>query len=96
MENLETLSAERGGGSLERVVRPQLHAGDCQAKPGKKLWHTDHQGLYWTGFHYYRTPQQLLDECRSTIKDLKRNHPELDARPLRSNDKLRHGEDSKQ
>jgi len=56
----------------------QLHAGN-KAEKGKKekLWHTDTDGLYWCGSWYHRTPEQLLKECKSTIKDLLKLHPEL-------------------
>jgi hypothetical protein len=44
---------------------------------GRKLWHTDTEGKYWSGDMHHREPQQLLDECWSTIRDLLRRHPEL-------------------
>lgn len=62
--------------------KEQIHAGKRQNKTnikglGDGLWHTDSEGKYWCGNWYYRTPKQLLEECRSTIADLLVNHPEL-------------------
>jgi hypothetical protein len=53
-----------------------LHAGD--GPNGKKLWHKwDSDDGYWSGSWHHRTPEQLLHECETTIKDLLINHPEL-------------------
>lgn len=50
----------------------QLHAGS---------WHTitkaDGQVVYWSGDWHYRTPQELYAECRKTMNELRRNHPDL-------------------
>jgi hypothetical protein len=52
----------------------QLHAG---------RWHYDiHDGIpqsgkYWTGNWRKVTPEQLLEECFTTIEQLLENHPEL-------------------
>lgn len=59
----------------------QLHAGD-DARNTKKVWHTgmDHQSgkqRYWCGHWYYRTPEELMAECASTIQDLLIHHPQL-------------------
>lgn len=54
----------------------QLHAG-VSSLDGDTLWHTDDNGLYWCGHWHHRTPTQLLNECRTTIDDLLRSHPEL-------------------
>jgi hypothetical protein len=63
----------------------QLHAGTRAKKsegrnlyPGNKVWHTNFDNTkYWSGTWYERTPAQLLKECRSIIRDLLKNHPEL-------------------
>ena len=55
----------------------QLHAGTSSLN-GEALWDTDSEGKYWCGHCHHRTPKQLLDECRTTIEDLKRNHPDLE------------------
>jgi len=54
----------------------QLHAG-TSSKDGHALWHTDSEGRYWCGQWHYRTPEELLLECQTTICDLIKNHPRL-------------------
>lgn len=41
------------------------------------IWHLNSEGVYWSGDWSHRTPQELLNECTSTIRDLLLNHPEL-------------------
>lgn len=58
----------------------QLSAGILQIKtesPIKTVWHTDSFGNYWMGNTYHRTPEQLFQECATTIAALINNHPEL-------------------
>ena len=55
----------------------QLHAGDSEHIIGDTLWCTDSKGNYWCGHTHHRTPEQLMRECKSTIRDLEINHPEL-------------------
>jgi hypothetical protein len=61
----------------------QLHAGTVhgsKTSDGTSLWHTgkrDGKAGYWCGNWHYRTPQELLAECESTIADLLKNHPDL-------------------
>lgn len=57
-------------------MNQQLHAGNSERNDGK-VWHTDSKGLYWCGDWNHRTPEQLMRECVSTIKDLRKNHQEL-------------------
>lgn len=54
----------------------QLHAG-TSSNDGHALWHTDSEGRYWCGQWHYRTPEELLLECQTTICDLIKNHPRL-------------------
>lgn len=55
----------------------QIHAGHS-AKDNKALWHMDSKAtVYWSGMWGERTPQELYSECQSTMRDLRRNHPEL-------------------
>jgi hypothetical protein len=65
--------------SLEKPL-PQLHAGD-HAASGGKIWHTDMHGLYWSGNASHRSPEALLRECESTVRDLLANHPQLRPAP---------------
>jgi hypothetical protein len=58
----------------------QLHAGYSE-KRKSKIWHTDSKGKYWCGNWNLRTPSELFEECKSTIKDLLKNHPELNKQP---------------
>lgn len=56
----------------------QLHAGRRNGrKGGETLWHTNSDGKYWCGSWHKRTPLGLLKECKSTIQDLLKHHPEL-------------------
>jgi hypothetical protein len=55
----------------------QFHAGTA-ATTGEPLWHKwDDKPGYWSGHLGHRTPLQLLRECQSTIRDLIKNHPNL-------------------
>jgi len=55
----------------------QLHAG--RNKDGKPIWHMwVIDGDYFSGKWGNRTPRELLNECRTTIADLLKNHPELE------------------
>lgn len=54
----------------------QLHVGEDQTKTDKAVWHTDTDGKYWCGLWYHRTPEQLFNECMTTLRDLMINHPD--------------------
>ena len=61
----------------------RLYAGQKNgSKRGMSLWYTSSDGRYRPTFvskehRPARTPLGLLKECRSTIQDLLKNHPEL-------------------
>jgi hypothetical protein len=58
----------------------QKHAGiSCHL--GAPLWNTDADGNYWCGDWSHRTPDELLQECITTIHDLLGNHPHLKKLP---------------
>jgi hypothetical protein len=58
--------------------KTQLRAGHGRmSASGNTIWHTDSEGLYWIGYLYHRTPEELYKESLSVIADLLRNHPEL-------------------
>lgn len=54
----------------------QLHAGKLFGR-GQEVWHTDSDGVYWTGCWHHRTARQLYEEAKTIIADLLAHHPEL-------------------
>lgn len=62
----------------------QLHAGNITPKVAvknyhimKHFWHTNNDGSYWTGTLKSITTRQLKALCESTLKDLKKNSPQI-------------------
>lgn len=49
---------------------------------GRHVWTQYSCGRYSCGVWYYRTPEQLLVECLTTIADLEKNHPGLMSRTV--------------
>lgn len=53
----------------------QVHAGT--SRHGKRLWHSGSDFKMWSGDAGKRTPGELYEECKSTMRDLERLYPSL-------------------
>lgn len=71
-----TLALQENGekGSFLYDLHHQVNAGTGRYG---FIWHLNNKGEYWSGDWSHRTPQELFNECNSTIRDLLLNHPEI-------------------
>jgi len=53
----------------------QFHAGTTL--DGDDVWHTDSDGLWWSGNHGHRTTEALYSECLTTLAELLQHYPNL-------------------
>lgn len=61
-------------GSFLYDLHHQVNAGTGRYG---SIWHLNNKGEYWSGDWSHRTPQELFDECTSTLRDLLLNHPDI-------------------